>query len=332
MSSETDLLVRIASLYYQQGINQNEIAEILNIERSRISRLLLQARNQGLVQFHVVNPSHRDSALNDQLQQAFGLEQAVVFDTLSIPDHQLKKTIGLIAAEYLSSVLKDGDVLAISWGETIYHMVQGLSPELPRSVIVVPSVGGSGLISPAYQVNDIARQTASKLGGFHRTLYAPAFLETPASRAAILSSKDIQAIVEIWKTATVALVGIGKSPFHYRSQPGEELQFGQFYLYPHEHQELRQKGVAGDINARFFGVDGKELDVSIHQRTIGMTLADLQRVPKVIGVAGGAGKVEAIASALLGRHLDVLITDSLTAEKLLVRQASAHALNVPQTV
>jgi DNA-binding transcriptional regulator LsrR (DeoR family) len=63
-----------------------------------------------------------------------------------------------------------------------------------------------------------------------------------------------------------------------------------------------------------------------------MTLADLQRVPKVIGVAGGAGKVEAIASALLGRHLDVLITDSLTAEKLLERQASVNALSEPQTV
>lgn len=319
MSGEIELLSRIASLYYEQGINQNEIAEILNIERSRISRLLLQARSKGLVQFHVVDPSRRDHDLNDRLQQAFCLQQAVVFETLSIPDHQIKKTIGLVAADYLASVLKDGDVLAISWGETIYHTVHSLSTSLPRSVVVVPSVGGSGLISPAYQVNEIARQAAVSLGGFSRTLYAPAFVESPAARDALLATRDIQTIVDLWKSATVALVGIGKSPFLYRASSRVDLQFGQFYLFPHEHQELLEQGVAGDINARFFDQQGRELNATIHQRTLGMTLEELQHVPRVIAVAGGVSKVDAIMAALNGQIPDVLITDSLTARSLLGR-------------
>jgi DNA-binding transcriptional regulator LsrR (DeoR family) len=319
MSIDVDLLVRISTLYYEQGVNQNEIAEICQIERSRISRLLLQARNQGIVQFHVVNPTRNNTDLGERLQKKYGLQEAIVFDTLDIPDHFLKKTIGLVAAKYISNILKDGDILAISWGETIFHTVQGLQSEFPRNVIVVPALGGSSLLTPAYQVNEIANKAAEKLGGFSRTLYAPAFVDTRETRDAMIKSKDIQAITDLWKSATVALVGIGRSPFTYRAQANVDQHFGQFYLYEHEQKELLDHGVMGDINARFFGEDGKELNVSIHDRVIGMSFQDLMCIPKVIGVAGGSSKVDAIHSVLSGRDLSVLITDSLTAQGLALR-------------
>lgn len=316
MTSDNNLLVRIARLYYEHGVNQNEIAEICNIERSRVSRLLMQARNLGIVQFHVVDPSEREDGLIEKLREAFQLKQAIVYNTLEVPEHQLKKTIGLVAADYLNSVLKEGDIFAISWGETIYYTIQGLDSEATRNLTVVPAVGGSGLISPAYQINEMARVIAEKLGGITRTLYAPAFVDSKEAQDAIRRSQDIQAITELWKNVTTALVGIGKSPFSYRSQVEGELQFGQFYLSMDEQDELRNLGVAGDINARFFGKDGRELPASIHERIIGMRLEDLHRVPLVIGVAGGRGKIEAITSALAGGNLDVLITDSLTAREL----------------
>ena len=112
-------------------------------------------------------------------------------------------------------------------------------------------------------------------------------------------------------------MGIGRSPFHYRAPQSMGLQFGQFYLEEHEQQELCKLGVMGDINAYFFGEDGKQLDASIHDRVIGMSLDDLRKVPLVIAVAGGAGKVEAIQAALCGGVLDVLITDSETSSLIL---------------
>lgn len=317
MSTDTELLVRIATLYYEQDLNQNEIAEICQIERSRISRLLLEARRKGIVQFNVVNPSRRDLRLGEQLQEKFGLHQAIVFDTLDIPDHRLKKAIGLVAANYLTSILKEGDVFAISWGETIYQTVMSLETEYPRKLIIVPAIGGSGLLNPAYHINEIARRVAEQLGGFNRTLYAPAFVETKHNCQELTLSKDIQMIVDLWKSVTVALVGIGKSPFAYSPTPGGELQFGQFYLYTSEQQELRQMGVVGDINARFFDREGTELPASVHERTIGMRLSDLKRVPRVIAVAGGDGKVDAIHAALQGNNIGVLVTDCFTAQKIL---------------
>ena len=47
-----------------------------------------------------------------------------------------------------------------------------------------------------------------------------------------------------------------------------------------------------------------------------MTLEELKRTPRVIGVAGGGRKVEAIRACLKGGLVNVLVTDKFTAEKL----------------
>jgi DNA-binding transcriptional regulator LsrR (DeoR family) len=48
-----------------------------------------------------------------------------------------------------------------------------------------------------------------------------------------------------------------------------------------------------------------------------MTLEQLKRVRRTIGIAGGSRKVPAIRGALLGGYINVLVTDRLSAEKLL---------------
>ena len=50
---------------------------------------------------------------------------------------------------------------------------------------------------------------------------------------------------------------------------------------------------------------------------IGMTLDQLQRVKRAVGIAGGKAKLSAIRGALQGRLINVLITDRFTAEHLL---------------
>jgi lsr operon transcriptional repressor len=58
-------------------------------------------------------------------------------------------------------------------------------------------------------------------------------------------------------------------------------------------------------------------DLPIHDRRIGLELSDLKCIPKVIGVAGGLHKVQAILGALHGGFLDVLVTNELAAIRLL---------------
>ena len=77
------------------------------------------------------------------------------------------------------------------------------------------------------------------------------------------------------------------------------------------------KGAQGDVLCHFFDMDGNLLDTYFEDRLISVSLESLKELKNVIGVAGGKSKVNAIRAALKGRYIDILITDSNTANLLL---------------
>ena len=80
---------------------------------------------------------------------------------------------------------------------------------------------------------------------------------------------------------------------------------------------LLKNGVVGDIALRFFDAQGQPVHSEIDNRVIGITLDQLQRTRRVVGIAGGPTKFQAVLGALRGKLINVLITDSVTAERLL---------------
>ena len=48
-----------------------------------------------------------------------------------------------------------------------------------------------------------------------------------------------------------------------------------------------------------------------------MRLEDIRRVPSKIGIAGRARKVEAVIGAIRGGYINILITDTECAQKLI---------------
>jgi lsr operon transcriptional repressor len=95
------------------------------------------------------------------------------------------------------------------------------------------------------------------------------------------------------------------------------------YLEAEEVRTLRDHAVVGDILGQFFDAWGRVVRLPIHDRRIGIELADLTQIPKVVGVAGGLHKAEAILGALRGGFLDVLVTNELAALRLLELQGQA---------
>ena len=90
-----------------------------------------------------------------------------------------------------------------------------------------------------------------------------------------------------------------------------------------ELKSLSDRGAVGDICLRFFDADGAPVVTPLNERVIAIELADLKRVDRVVGIAGGRRKFAAIRGALRGRRINVLITDRSTAERL-VKSAAAQ--------
>lgn len=80
--------------------------------------------------------------------------------------------------------------------------------------------------------------------------------------------------------------------------------------------ELQRSGAVGDICFRFFNADGEAVKSPLMKRVIGIDLVKLRACKRVVGVAGGTQKVQAILGALRGGLIDILITDQRTAEAL----------------
>ena len=57
----------------------------------------------------------------------------------------------------------------------------------------------------------------------------------------------------------------------------------------------------------------------VHEELISVTLDNLKKIPNVIGIAGGEDKVEAILSALYGKHINSLVTEEKTARMMLAQ-------------
>src|SRR3954463_16680758 len=74
------LMVKVARLYHEHGIRQPEISRRLHISQARVSRLLKQAELEGIVRTTVVVPEGVLTGLEDVMEQAYGLREAVVVE------------------------------------------------------------------------------------------------------------------------------------------------------------------------------------------------------------------------------------------------------------
>jgi len=69
---------------------------------------------------------------------------------------------------------------------------------------------------------------------------------------------------------------------------------------------------------QFYDKDGNTDQYSFYNdRVAAMRLGDIRRIPSKIGIAGGQRKVDAVIGAIRGGYINILITDTECAKKLI---------------
>lgn len=175
------LLYTAARLYYEDDATQAEVAEKLGTSRATVSRLLAEAKRQGIVRIEVVPPAEaRPGDLADQLARALKLESVYLSAPLPIPapGRTVLDVMGRALAPAVGRALSEagllpGDVLLVSSGRTVYEVAQHELTSLP-GVVVAPTVGGNDQPEEWYQTNEITRLVANRVGGRANYLFAPA--------------------------------------------------------------------------------------------------------------------------------------------------------------
>jgi len=311
MTDRTELLAQVASLYYEDDLTQGEIARRVGTSRSTVSRMLQEAREAGVVEITVHYPWRTVPELEDALRTRFGLRQARVLLGRERTYEEIVRGLGALAARYVEGIVRADTVLGISWGLAVHSTVRALRPERRLPITVVQMVGAVGEGDPLIDGPDLARLLAGVYGGQYRYLHAPLIVEDLRARDVLLQEPRIRETLELARRADVALVGIGAPHAAVYSL----LRAG--YVDREAIAGLLAQGVAGDVCARHYDAQGRELDIDLNRRIVGIELEALHGIDQVVGVAGGEAKAGAILGALRGGHVDVLVTDDAAASKIL---------------
>jgi DNA-binding transcriptional regulator LsrR (DeoR family) len=310
---ELRLITKVARLYHEQGQRQTEIAESLNLSQSTVSRLLKRAEQEKIVRVTVSVPHGVYTDLEEALVATFGLRDAVVADCVRDDDDEsIARDIGRAAAYYLETTLNQGACIGVSsWSSTILAMVDVMR-QIPRPIgaRVIQILGGAGEPQAKVHAAYLASRLAELVRGEVTFLPVPGLVDSAEVRQVLLNDSSIREVIESFDEITLALVGIGTV------KPSPLLASSGNIFATEELEMLREKGAVGDILYRFFDGDGNTVQTPLADRVTGMKLDQLQRVDRVVGIAGGARKITAIRGALNGGLINTLITDRFTAERL----------------
>jgi DNA-binding transcriptional regulator LsrR (DeoR family) len=308
------LLTKVARLYHERGLRQPEIAQHLHISQPRVSRLLRQAVELGIVRTTVVTPRGVHAALEDEVAESFGLEDVVVADTSGLHDDAaLVRALGHAAAEYLEPTLTGGDTIGISsWSMTLSAMVDAMRAKPgQRAERVVQILGGVGNASAQALATRTTARLAQLTGASAVYLPAPGFVANPDMRAVFLDDPQFREALAACAELTVALLGIGSL------EPSPLLVRSGNALPDEARQLLRSLGAVGDVSMHFLDERGHPVRSDLDDRILGISADAMRTVPRRVAVAGGPRKRAAIRAALRGGWVTVLITDLDTAEALL---------------
>src|SRR5699024_11038678 len=125
----------------------------------------------------------------------------------------------------------------------------------------------------------------SAFGAFARTLPLPVIFDSVETKRIVEQDRHIAHIVQPGREVDIALLTVGGI-----APDSLALNLGQ--LSDGERDRLLERAV-GDACSRFYRADGGVALPEVDARTVGITLADLRRVPPRVLVAGGSDKAEA---------------------------------------
>jgi DNA-binding transcriptional regulator LsrR (DeoR family) len=314
---DPELLAKAARLYFLDDRSKDDVAAILGTTRSNVSRMLKQARDLGIVQIRIVDPAGRDQELERALRDRFGLVDARVVE--ATPETDVLSGVGHVAARWLDATLRDGQVVALSWGQTLQAMVRAVDGLSRRDVEVVQLVGGLSALNSAVTGQELVRDLSERIGARHRYLHAPALFGSAEALTVMLHEHTIADALDAAKAADIAIVGIGTPGI---GSSGALLD--TLALSPTQRADFHAAGAVGDICARFYDPSGQEVRSVVSERVLAVTLDDLRAIPTVAGVAAGQDKALGILGALHGRIIDVLICDQAAARSVLTLDGSGR--------
>lgn len=306
-----ELLVTIASLYFEENLTQTGIAKRTGYSRSMVSRLLTEARRQGIVEIVIHPPLARRADLEEALQSAFDLKEVRVLARGALSYEAMLQRLGKLGARWVEAFVQEPMEMGISWGTGLSALVKALSPQKQIDIKVAQVIGALGTSDPTIDGFELARELARKFGGQYEILPAPLVVESESIQRGLIQDRRVRRVLSRAEKMDLVMVRIGTL------DPKRSSLVRSGFLTTEQLDELVDAGAVGDVCAIHFDIDGKIVDTPLTRRVVGIQYETLKRIPARLGISGGREKALSILGALRAGMVNVLITDDVAATGVL---------------
>jgi DNA-binding transcriptional regulator LsrR (DeoR family) len=299
-------IAHIAQQHFVQGKTRIEIAEETGLSRFKVGRILDDAVSSGMVRFEISSPSGIDLDLSLRLKKHFSLERGLVVDVPSEIPEVMQERLGTTAADLLTEILGDTDVLGLAYGRTISVLANSLRSLPPCDVVQLAGVAG-----PIQETGvEVMRRVSSMTGRRPWTIYSPLVVTDAQTAEGIRRQHGTKETFDQFKRITVAVVGVGSW------SPPDSQMMKNPALSREDRDKMLKLGVLAEIGATLIADKGRVVH-DLDDRCIAISEVQLRQVPHVMAIAGGQSKTTAIKAVLDSGLVNSLVTDAATARRLL---------------
>ena len=294
------LLQKLATMYYIRGMTQKEIADEISLSRSSIARLLIEARENNIVQFHI--NSNIDTLRLIPLEEAIKTKYSIL-DCVTIS--QNCKTTNIIPT-YLENLIPHKGILGIGGGKTLLQLANQMWNITPRKNLrIVQLTGSLGNIPDSF----VTKVWADALETDAVYNVGPLLIENEEEKSILENSPTFTDVKKCLNNINVSISSVGTNQTINKI---ESYNFARNFNF-----EKFKSEYIGDIGFHFFDQDGVFSANEISSHVFGISPSEYLKIPLKIIIAYGVEKIEPIKAALKGGLMDILITNEQLASQLI---------------
>jgi DNA-binding transcriptional regulator LsrR (DeoR family) len=300
--------------YYVNEMTQAQVAGLLGVTRLRVNQAIQKAKSLGMVKVQIESPFLARVELQERLREGLGIPKVLVAPARR-DDYNYHVPVGAALADHLAERLRTPDwrTVGVSWGMTLQSAIDRLPRFACPELEIVSMIGGT-TAGASFNAFGIASGFAHRLSARYSLLAAPIFLSQGVTRDVFLGQQSFAEHMRKCEALDAAVLVAGdisrRSYLISTGLPPEVTPEG-----------LLAAGAVGDLLGRFLDCDGRDVCPELAERTIGVELTALERIPEKILAAAGPHKVGIIRAVARRGLIDTLVTDDVTAEMLLGSRA-----------
>jgi deoxyribonucleoside regulator len=207
-------LVTVAKMYYEDNMNQSEIAKVIGVSRPLISNLLADAKELGIVEIKINSPFEMDNNIMEILCKTYNIKGGSLITGVNSRS-MTEKMIVKSAYEFIKEATNHEDCIGISWGNMIGDVVEFLEVQDEKLMLngsVCSLMGNSATANKNYHTDELCRAFGQATGCEPHFALAPAFYESKEDLRSVCELDFFNKIQQSWENVNFAVVNIENHP------------------------------------------------------------------------------------------------------------------------